>query len=410
MKENSGSNVDKLFISLISSEPIAEKIKDIDWNRLFRIARENRLDGIIYDSLDRRGFFESLPEKTRKNFEESYRQTVINTRIYLETAAAIYHDFSARNIDLIILRGPALGLTLYSRPFLRPAGDLDLLIRKNDLMAAKKILRRAGFIHLPGVLPDRYFERHHLHLSFHHPEKKTIIELHWVLDHPYTLYTVDYASLFSGREEASFEDFTIPILRPEDLLITLCLHLVKHCPFLPLLIEETDFPSLFLKGRWLLWFLDIHLLLTGQGESLDWDTVRDKARRWGMDKRVAVCLQAASRIFQTPLPSQYQKSSGKTGASLPEEYLYRIQRDRLRGENKGRRAGRFLFGLRTDTIFRPIRALDLIKYLFPPPEYLRRKYRTYGLLLLLTYPRHTISGLVRLTRNFADLIYYQTIK
>jgi len=412
MKENCRSNVDKIIISLITSGTKLGSggIKDIDWNHLFQTARANRLDGIIYDSLDRNGLFESLPEEVRKKFEESYQQTVINTRVYLETAGEIASVFSRAEIDLIILRGPTLGLTLYSRPYLRPYGDLDLLIRKEDLQIAKKILGDLGLISLPGLLPDRYFEKHHLHLSFKDPRRNAIVELHWALDHPYTLYTVDYASLFSRGEKASFEGLKIPALSPDDRLITLCLHLVKHCPFLPQLIEEDDLPNLLLKGGWLIWLLDIHLLLAARGESLNWESIRGKAEKWGIDKQVEICLSAAGRIFQTHLPSQYQRQTEKHRISPLEARLYGIQLSRLRGKDRVGRAEQFLFGLRTDTIFRPIRALDLVKYLFPPPEYLRRKYQATGISLILAYPRHTISGAIRLTRNLADLIYYRTIK
>ena len=411
MKENCRSNVDKIIISLITSgtKLVSGGIKDIDWNYLFQTARANRLDGIIYDSLDRNGLFESLPEKARKNFEESYRQTVINTRIYLETAARIYRTFSDRRIELIILRGPALGLTLYSRPYLRPFADLDLLIRKEDLPAAGRILGDLGFVPLPGILPSRYFEKHHLHLSFKDFRRNTIVELHWALDHPYTLYTIDYESLFSDRDEASFEGLKIPALSPDDRLITLCLHLVKHCPFLPQLIEEDDLPTLLLEGGWLIWLLDIHLLLTESGGSFEWEAVQEKAEKWGMDKQAAVCISAAGRVFQTPLPSQYQRSDFKTRINSLEARLYRIQLSRLRGAERGRRTGRFLFGLQIDTIFRPIRALDLVKYLFPPPEYLRRKYQATGISLIIAYPHHTISGSFRLIRNLIDLIYYRTL-
>ena len=404
--------MDNIIISLINpgTEIGSGEINGIDWNRLFRIARDNRLDGIIYDCLDRSGLFEILSEEVRKKFEESYRQTVINTRVYLETAGEIASAFSRAEIDLIILQGPTLGLTFYSRPYLRPYGDLDLLIRKEDLQIAKKILGDLGLISLPGLLPDRYFEKHHLHLSFKDPRRNAIVELHWALDHPYTLYTIDYASLFPRREKASFEDFTIPVLNPEDRLLTLCLHLVKHCPFLSFLLDEDDLPALILKGRWMLWLLDIHLLLTEWGKSFKWEDILEKAERWGLDKQVAICLSAAFRVFQTPLPAQYQNQDLKIRFSSPERQLYRLQLALLRGEEKNRRLGQFLFGLRPDTIFRPIRALDLTRYLFPPPEYIRGKYQATGISLIIAYPRHIISGIIRLISNLVDLIYYQTLK
>jgi len=412
MKGNCISKADKLIISLISpgTELGSGEINDINWDQIFRTALANRLNSIIYDSLDRNGLFESLPEKVRKKFEESYRRTVINTRIYLETASGIYRTFSGRRIDLIILRGPALGLTLYPRPYLRPFADLDLLIRKEDIPTAGRILGDLGFVPLPGIFPSRYFEKHHLHLSFKELRRNIIIELHWALDHPYTLPTVDYAGLLAEREKASFEGFTIPVLNPEDRLITLCLHLVKHCPFLHCLIKEDDLPALILKGRWMLWLLDIHILATEKGESLDWLAIGEKTRRWGADYQVAVCLRASGRIFSTPLPERYQKNDLKAGISFLEKKLFGIQLTCLRGEDRVGRAGQFLFGLRTDAIFRPIRVLDLVKYLFPPPKYFRGRYQATGISLILAYTRHTISGIIRLTRNLADFIYYQAMK
>jgi hypothetical protein len=398
-----------LIIDLTGSETNTcfPSVKDIDWDYILRTARANRLDGFIFDRLARCNRFDALPEQIREGFEGGYHRTVVNTRLALQTAAELARAFSARGVDLLVLRGPALGLTIYPRPYLRPFGDLDLLVLKDDLPAAGELLRENGFEPMAGLLPDRYFEKHHLHLSFTHRERGLVAELHWALDHPYTLFTVNYPALFEGKELASFEGQTIPVLSPEDRLLTLSLHFLKHCPFLSELIREDDSRSLLLRGRWMIWLLDIYRALIYSRREPDWRAIREKAREWNLEYVLSACLDAVEAVYRYRAPLQGDLRTRRENGGLIRTEVYARQLSLLRKNDRPTRFTRLLFGLRSDTIFRPVRLLDAGKYIFPGSAYLKKQYGEQRGRSVFTAARHALRGAARLFDNLVGYLYYR---
>ena len=405
---------DELIITTARTEIEEEVVrkllkKEPDWNYILRTASLNRLDGLVFNSLDRLGLFEKLPEGIQKKFEDRYRQTVINTRIYLDAAEKLVRECEKQGIDIIVLRGLALGATVYKKPYLRPFSDLDLLIRKADFPAVREIFKKHGFAPPPGLLPERYFLKYHLHLQLKEGERGVVAEIHWSLDHPYSLYTIDYPRLLRGKREAEFSGIKLPVLNPEDRLLTLSLHLFKHCPFLPALLKEDNFPSLLLRGKWLIWLLDIHQTLIPGVEDLDWEVVREKAADWNLKEQLTACLEAVERVYQLPVPSPWKHRPSRLRMNYLEKKIYGMQLSLLRGEEQPGSFARHLFALRPDAIFRPVRLLDLWRCFFPPPEYLRKRYRVRGVMIAAIYFWHPIRTMGRFLRNLVEFLYYNLI-
>lgn len=376
-----------------------------DWGKIRRLARANRLTGPVFDGLDRSDLLSELPEDIRKGFEADYLRQVTEIRSALALAAALAARFAGAGIPLVILRGLALGLTVYPRPFLRPFSDLDLLVLKSDLPRAKAILREAGLRPAPGTFPERYFERHHLHLPYHHPPTGLPVELHWALDHPYTLSRIDYPALLAGRREATFEGSTIPVLGDEDRLITLGFHLDKHVPFLPELRGEAEFPALLLRGGWLLWVLDLRQVIMAAGPGMDWNSLAERAGRWNLEEETAAALRAAAAVYPEISFPELPPDRPARRPGFPRRELYRRQLIYLKKKRSSDRFTRFLFGLQGGGVFRPVRILDLGRYLFPGAAWLKKPCQVRGIALFPAAVGHTLAAAGRLGLNLLDYLY-----
>jgi hypothetical protein len=377
----------------------------VEWGKIRRLARANRLLGPVFDGFDRAGLISELPEDIRKGFEADYLRQVTEIRSAFALAADLASRFAAAGVGLVVLRGLALGLTVYPRPFLRSFSDLDLLVLKSDLPRAKAILREAGFRPAPGTFPERYFERHHLHLPYHHPPTGFPVELHWALDHPYTLSRIDFPALIAGRWEAAFEGSTIPVLGDEDRLITLGFHLGKHVPFLAELLDEAEFPALLLRGGWLLWVLDLRQAIMAAGPGMDWNSLAERAGRWNLEEETAVALRAAAAVYPEISFPDLQPDRPARRCGFPRKELYRRQLIYLEKKRSSDRFTRFLFGLQGEGIFRPVRILDLGRYLFPGAAWLKKRRRVGGIALLPAAIGHTLAAAGALGRNLLDYLY-----
>jgi hypothetical protein len=81
---------------------------------------------------------------------------------------------------------------------------------------------------LAQPLKDEYFARHHLHQQRSTSDLSIWFEIHWALDHPYTLLTVDYESIFARAKPSGLLGEPIQEMALPDLLLSLAIHLVKH--------------------------------------------------------------------------------------------------------------------------------------------------------------------------------------
>jgi hypothetical protein len=128
----------------------------------------------------------------------------------------ILRSFDRSNIRVVPLKGPLLAERLYGNAALRVSRDLDLLVHEADLPRAKAVLAAVGFA--PGV-PDDY----------HRPwyRQTTTVELHHDVENPLA-FDFCVESALQRAHPAIFQGERCWQLAPEDELLFLCLHAVRH--------------------------------------------------------------------------------------------------------------------------------------------------------------------------------------
>ncbi|HXU23257.1 MAG TPA: nucleotidyltransferase family protein [Tepidiformaceae bacterium] len=196
---------------------------------------------------------------------------------------------NARDIQLVVLKGPVIAEEYYPDAALRPYGDLDLLIREGDLLAVSEMLVARGYREKNG---DDHEEGHRLHAChgifqriFIHPESGAVVELH--CDHlQIGLEPVSMDDIWSGSTEVRIGAGVARALEPHDLFVQLCIHLQRH-----------GFSRL-------IWFKDLDLMI--RRGVLDWRTVEERARQQGCRDSVAYTLWLVERMLGTPLPAPAQ--------------------------------------------------------------------------------------------------------
>lgn len=169
------------------------------------------------------------------------------------TYKKIREILAEKGIEILLLKGPHLGNTVYDSSKDRLYGDLDILVRPDDFEMAAAVLSENGF-------KPFAFDRFPLEIQqdFKHWEYRspwgTIVELHrWLSGHD--RYPVDSAGLFARAEKFDFGETPALGLAAEDLLLHLCLHMGtsyfhvierKHVTDISLLIKKrkVDWPVL----------------------------------------------------------------------------------------------------------------------------------------------------------------------
>ena len=144
-----------------------------------------------------------------------------------------------RGIKTIVLKGLWLCRERFIRfqPCVRAVISISLYIA-GMLMPVSDLLAEQGIGEFwPNLLHDDYFTRHHLHQQRSTADLNIWFEIHWALDHPYTLLTVDYESIFARASPLDYLERRSRRWQFPDLLLSLAIHLVKHAVYLPSLLR-----------------------------------------------------------------------------------------------------------------------------------------------------------------------------
>lgn len=168
-------------------------------------------------------------------------------RFMLQDAAIATASRALSDADVphLIFKGRAAAAH-YARPWLRPCGDIDLLISPDRLRDALSVFSalgadvpRASEVHEPiTITPDWVYppavSRFDLHLGL----SKFLID--------------DAEDILAGAGYIEVNGQSVPVLAIEDHLRTVCLHLLRH-------------------GGWrALWYCDVAAMIERLPESFDW--------------------------------------------------------------------------------------------------------------------------------------------
>jgi hypothetical protein len=171
----------------------------------------------------------------------------------------------------------------------------------------------------------------------------------------------------------------------------MCLHIVKHGVLNDLGLGNREPPEWFcsrITDTRLNWYLDMQRCLEKNRATMDWEAVRERARRWNTLEEVVQCLA----VLDTLLPD------GEAGEALArldvEDERAAVMTRSWMGWFYQTRIGHGLIErcmvVNPDVILRPVRFLFVGRLLFPAPRRLLRYYgknhRVWLPLLYLVHP------------------------
>jgi hypothetical protein len=126
----------------------------------------------------------------------------------------VCHALHEAKIDFLLLKGPALALTVYRRPNQRLSSDIDILVAAEDLEAACDALATVEYSLDHSSISLALYERHHFHWVLRNAAGGAL-ELHWNLSRPHDYFSYDPSELMDRAQ--TVEVGGIPVRVPSDL-------------------------------------------------------------------------------------------------------------------------------------------------------------------------------------------------
>jgi hypothetical protein len=269
----------------------------INWDRVLRMARRHRILPLLYLNLKKLKTH-AIPATI---FAELRLQFLSNAARNLQLSDELMKLMSAlerEKIPAIPFKGLALASEVYGDVSYRDAGDLDLLVHRQDIVRAVDLLETLGHrpifptstpreaAYLRTLTPTRrqaYLRAH----SEHHLVREdglVNVDLHWAVALREFFLPIDTDGIWRRAGSAVICGRQVPALSTEDLLLVLCVNGAKDC------WERLDRVC------------DVAELLRHRPE-LDWQQVSLLAGSVGAMRMLLLGLELAATLLGTPLPS-----------------------------------------------------------------------------------------------------------
>ncbi|MCL6481109.1 MAG: nucleotidyltransferase family protein [Firmicutes bacterium] len=265
-------------------EQLRSWLAQVDWDGLILLAERHGLLPLLNEHLAR-----CAPDLLPPYWQPFVARYVEATAVSgLELTAELVRVVAAlaeQSITVVPYKGPVAAALLYGNLALRVFGDLDLLVRERESVAAGAVLERLGYHATFGS--DLTQPRRHGapgQYAFRHPERRHLVELHTEATLRYFPVRVDFDEFWSRLQPAPIGAARFETLAPEDLLLFLCVHGAK------------DF------WERLAWIADVAQLVR-RHPGLDWEAALARAERYGAGRIVRLGLALAQQLLEAPLPA-----------------------------------------------------------------------------------------------------------
>ena len=257
----------------------------IDWEYLFLLARRHAVVPLLYVQLQRHAYdlvaVETLQELKRHYLENSARNTVLAAEL-----CRLINLFSAEDVQTIAYKGPALALFAYHDLSLRRFVDLDLIVKKSDVLKARESLLADGYAPSKSLSLNQQelLLRTQHNMQFSRDNHRLIVELHWEVAPQLFVNTGD---LWQNLVTINIHGTDVRVFSADDLLFSLCVHGSRH------LWERLS------------WICDVAELISRH--HFNWATLLEGAANADIERMFLLGLFLAEQLLDAPLPAEIKQ-------------------------------------------------------------------------------------------------------
>jgi hypothetical protein len=387
--------------------------KPLAWDAVLFYAKYHSVASLLYRNLKLFNNLDRIPRDAQRTLLLLSHRTEYQNRLLSKVLHDLLRDFTEAEIPVMVLKGIALVELIYGHFSLRPLIDLNLMIPRQRLNAAKRLLLQNGYaIHPTDPTQGTLFSQIHL-------EKRKDLEIHillqWHIVNWPRIHAVDLTRIWAEASSVQLSGWDTLILSPADLVLYLCFQPDKH-GFLNFAAIHIEDPAHFMLTEWtnnrLIRFVDIYEVIQHYQNAIDWNLLIERARESGIQKSVYASLHWVTRIMG-------QVVGPRILEALRQPFPHGIRRWFFEALNQ--QPNNNTSASRTKTFFRDwwwrkqklsqlhiIQLMNLLEYMFPSYEELSLLYGLRSKKIgIAVYPFHIVKTFFL---GLLPWIYYVLIK
>jgi hypothetical protein len=261
---------------------------EVDWEYVFQLARRHSIVPLVYVQLERHAC-DLVPEHVLAKFKKHYVDNSARNTLLTAELCRLIDLFRDAGIEAIPYKGPVLALFAYGNIALRRFVDLDVIVKKCDVLKAREILLASGYTPSKSLSLNQQelLLRTQHNMQFSRDNHRLIIELHWEVAPHLFASTVNGERLWQDLITLDLNGTPVKTFSAEDLLFSLCVHGSRH------LWERLG------------WICDVAELIARH--PLNWTALLERAATADTERMFLLGVHLAERLLDAPLPPQVKQ-------------------------------------------------------------------------------------------------------
>ena len=256
---------------------------DVDWEYFFQLARRHAILPLVYVPLERHAS-DLIPQTMLAQLKKHYIENSARNTVLTAELCRLISLFNDAGIEAIPYKGPVLALFAYGNIALRRFVDLDVIVKRSDVLNAREILLNEGYTPAKSLSlsQQELLLRTQHNMQFSRDNRQLIVELHWEVAPHLFASTVNGERLWQNLITLDLNGTRVKSFSAEDLLFSLCVHGSRH------LWERLG------------WICDVAELMT---QTLDWPALLQRAANADTERMFLLGVHLAERLLDAPLPA-----------------------------------------------------------------------------------------------------------
>ncbi|MGO9679896.1 MAG: nucleotidyltransferase family protein [Candidatus Sulfotelmatobacter sp.] len=270
--------------------------KPVDWDAVLRLAEHHGTSSLLYQNLA--PLQNAVPASALASLRQGYERNIHKSLFLARELIRILDCLDTLGIEVVPYKGVVLSEVYYGDLAMRHSGDMDLFVRKQDVVRIRRAVGDLAYtarVAIPEDAEADYIASGY-ECTFDSPAGKNLLELQWALQPRFYAVDFDMDGLFERAVNVTVAGRRVKTPSPEDLLLVLSVHAAKH-----------------VWGR-LIWLCDIAQI--AKRDNLNWDWVQAQARHLGIERILHITLLLTNRFFATPIPAAIENAVMADRAAL----------------------------------------------------------------------------------------------
>jgi hypothetical protein len=264
-----------------------------DWKVFLEIVRREGVGPLFYWKASKSGLLSQFPEHIQDALRKLYADTWMQNQKILGELEVIARQFKDADIPTVVLKGICYVLTIYPDAGLRPMGDLDLMVPRENLNEAIRIVKKLGYEEkLPEASPGLEALLNHEICLQKTGERSITLEIHHSL-------VADRSFVFSVPVDWFWQQTEI-------------MNTVNQTRFGGLYMLSPEAQILYAASHAMLqhggsvvplrWYYDLDQLIRSYDQRIDWNLLFSQAQFFEWGSALVAALQQTYLYFDTPIP------------------------------------------------------------------------------------------------------------